>query len=93
MGYKVGWFVLRFSSGFDKLSHRINGGMANVGKNVGMALSHADVKSANLTGINIPVDTPFKAIYSAQTANEDHVLITPGAVAFIRAKLLSSTCN
>ena len=30
MGYKVGWFVLRFSSGFDKLSHRINGGMAGL---------------------------------------------------------------
>ena len=47
----------------------------------------------NLTGINIPLETPFKAIYSAQTANEDHVLITSGAVNFIKAKLLSSTCN
>ena len=58
-----------------------------------MALSHADVKAANLTSINIPFETPFKAIHSAQTANEDHVFITPGAVAFIRAKLLATTCN
>ena len=58
-----------------------------------MALSDADVKSTNLNGINIPVDTPFKDIYSAQTANEDHVLITPAAVAFIKAKLLATSCN
>ena len=85
MGYKVGWFVLRFL------------GMANVGKNVGKqfhwGLNLADVKSANLTGISIPIETPFKAIYSAQTANEDHVLITSGAVNFIKAKLLAPTCN
>ena len=45
MGYKVGWFVLRFL------------GRANVGKNVGKqfhwGLNLADVKSANLAGINL----------------------------------------
>ena len=81
MGYKVGWFVLRFL------------GVANVGKQFHWGLNLADVKSANLTGVNIPAETPFKDIYSAQTTNEDHVLITPGAVTFIKAKLLSSTCN
>ena len=81
MGYKVEWFVLRFL------------GRANVGKNVGKVLNLADVKSANLAGINIPVDTPFKAICSAQNANEDHVFITPGAVTFIKNKLSATTCN
>ena len=47
----------------------------------------------NLTGINIAIDTPFKDIYDAKTANEDHVFITPGAVTFIRNKLLAPTCN
>ena len=89
MGYKVGWFVLRFSSAGSLTMV----GMANVGKQFHWGLNLADVKSANLTGISIPIETPFKAIYSAQTANEDHVFITPGAVAFIRAKLLATTCN
>ena len=81
MGYKVGWFVLRFL------------GVANVGKQFHWGLNLADVKSANLAGINIPVDTPFKDIYSAQNANEDHVYITPGAVTFIKNKLSASNCN
>ena len=41
MGYKVGWFVLRFL------------GVANVGMQFHWGLNHADVKSANLAGINL----------------------------------------